>query len=36
MSNIICFEIVNINSLGITVKSGKTNILFEVLAMSRV
>ena len=26
MSNIICFEIVNINSLGITVKSGKTDI----------
>lgn len=26
MSNIICFEIVNINSSGITVKSGKTDI----------
>ncbi len=26
MNNIICFEIVNINSSGITVKSGKTDI----------
>ena len=26
MSNIICFEIVNINNSGITVKSGKTDI----------
>lgn len=26
MSNIICFEIVHINSSGITVKSGKTDI----------
>ena len=26
MSNIVCFEIVNINSSGITVKSGKTDI----------
>ena len=26
MSNIICFEIVNINSTGITAKNGKTDI----------
>lgn len=26
MSNITCFEVVNINDSGITVKSGKTNI----------